>query len=205
MKNIFCIWLSLFLSSCSYIKYSLQDVIQIGYKSTVYIDTATGHCTGFAIDYDIVATAGHCITEQTAVFMFYGTNGIIAEVLIDDDTRDIAILRTLDPIPNIVPAMVSEDILQPGEKLIATGYPFYTGKEIIFNVGQFLGYSGPELVATDVCLRGNSGGPVLNEMGQVVGICSKIAPIIDIYDETHHTHKDINMLVPIKYVREMLK
>lgn len=197
--------MSFVLTSCSLIRYSVQDVVEIGYRSTVYVETAGGNCSGFAIDYDIVVTAGHCILDQKAIFMYFGDTQLIGEVLVDDDKRDIAIIRTIERIPGIVPVLTNESVIKPGEKLIATGFPFYSGKEITFNIGYFQGYADVGLIATDVCLRGNSGGPVFDELGQVIGVCSRIAPLLDIFDGFHHTHKDINILVPIKYVREMIK
>lgn len=197
--------MSFVLTSCSFIRYSLQDVVEIGYRSTVYVELPGGKCSGFAVDYDIVITAGHCILDQNAIFMYFGDTQLIGEVLIDDDEKDIAIIRTLERIPNIVPLLINDRTLKPGEILTSTGFPFYSGKELTFNTGYFLGYANEELISSTVCFRGNSGGPVMDELGQVVGICSRIAPMIDIYDGFHHSHKDINILVPIKYYKELLK
>lgn len=204
MKKLLCILLSFALFSCSFIKYSVQDVVEIGYNSTVYVQTDVGHCTGFAIDYDIIVTAAHCI-DLPNVFMKFGDNVILGVVLTEDKERDITIIHTTERIPGIIPALINEQILQPGEKLTAVGFPFYSGEDITFNIGYFLGYAEEHLMATDVCFRGNSGGPVFDELGQVIGMCSKIAPMIDIYDGFHHSHRDINVLVPIKQIRELIK
>ncbi len=203
MKKLLFALLTSLTAACGLIQYSVQDVVEVGFNSTVYVSTELGHCTGFAVDYDIVVTAAHCV-DYPNVYMQFGSKAILGEVLIDDDDFDYAVIHTTERIPGIVPLLLNDSKLKPGERLISTGFPFYTGKEITFSIGNFVGYTGPELVATDVCLRGNSGGPVMDELGRVVGVCSRISPMIDIYDGFHHSHRDINILVPIKYIKQFL-
>ena len=207
MKKLLFSTLILFAAGCGLIKYSVEDVVEIGYESTVYVETQHGHCTGFAIDYDVVVTAAHCIDAPNA-FMRFGDEKFVGEVLLDDNELDIAVIHTPERIKNIIPLLTNEHELRDGEILVGVGFPFFAGKDITFNIGSYAGFTridGTEiLVAYDVCYRGNSGGPVLDSYGRVVGICSRIAPAIDIYDGFHHSHKDINILVPIKKVREIL-
>ena len=171
MKKLFLALLTLITTACGLIQYSVQDVVDIGYRSTLYVQTDVGHCTGFAIDYDIVVTAAHCI-DLPNVFMKFGDASVLGEVLIDDNASDIAVIHTLERIPGVIPLLVNENELRAGERLIGIGFPFYTGPEVTFNIGYYLGVADDVIMATDVCYRGSSGGAVLDEYGRVVGMCS---------------------------------
>jgi S1-C subfamily serine protease len=205
MKKLFLALLTFITTSCGLIQYSVQDVVDIGYRSTLYLQTGGGHCSAFAIDYDIVVTAAHCL-ETPNVALKFGDVLVLGEVLIDDNEADVAVIHTLERIPGVVPLLKNTDMLKAGERLVGIGFPFYSGNEITYNIGYFLGYDKGEIIATDVCYRGNSGGPVLDEYGRVVGVCSRIGPMIDFYGHgMDHTHKDLNILVPINKVLELLK
>jgi S1-C subfamily serine protease len=204
MKKLFLAFLTLTLTACGLIQYSVQDVVEIGYDSTLYVQTAGGHCSAFAIDYDLVVTAAHCV-ETPNIFMKFGSNTVLGEVLVDDNESDVAVIHTTARIPGIVPLLYNISPIRAGERLVGIGFPFYTGDEVTFNIGYFIGYADKELVASEVCFRGSSGGAVLDELGRVVGICSRIAPMIDFYGEgLHHSHKELNILVPISKVKDLL-
>lgn len=193
--------LVLFLTGCTSISYQTQDIVEIGYKSTYYIKTAGGNCTGFALDYHTVITAAHCI-EEPVVTLQHNEKIFFAVVLLDDDANDIAILHTKE---YLFPLSAANDALKPGQLLVGIGHPFYAGKQQTFHSGHYKHFDGGYIIAAGVCYRGMSGGPILNQYGQVVGICSRVGAAIDIYNDIgDHSHVDLNLVVPIQRVVELL-
>jgi serine protease Do len=102
-----------------------------------------------------------------------------AELVGTDIYADLAVLKT-EQTPPTVAALGNSDVLRPGETVIAIGSPLgdftnsvtvgvvsATGRSI--DTGQ--GYQIEGLVQTDAAINeGNSGGPLVNLAGQVVGI-----------------------------------
>src|SRR6185295_14017759 len=78
-----------------------------------------------------------------------------------DPLVDIAVIRVKDAVPAIAP-LGDSDALQPGETVIAIGSP----------LNRTVPGSGQEgLIQTDAAINhGNSGGPLVNLRGEVVGI-----------------------------------
>jgi S1-C subfamily serine protease len=185
--------------SCAAIQYKTQDIVEIGTRSSVYIETAGGRCTGFSIDYNIIVTAAHCVAGSEATII-YLADKYIGTVLVDDEASDIAIIKVNAYFPKLA---ISNSILKPGQLLVGIGYPFYANGSITFNVGFLKNFGDDIIVAEGVCYRGMSGGPILDEFGQVVGLCSRIGAAIDIYnDQFAHSHVDLNLIVPIRLIIE---
>jgi serine protease Do len=102
-----------------------------------------------------------------------------AELVGTDIYADLAVLKT-EHTPPAVATLGNSDVLRPGETVIAIGSPLgdftnsvtagvisATGRSI--DTGQ--GYQIEGLVQTDAAInQGNSGGPLVNLAGQVVGI-----------------------------------
>ncbi|OIN97828.1 hypothetical protein AUJ67_09990 [Candidatus Desantisbacteria bacterium CG1_02_49_89] len=100
-----------------------------------------------------------------------------AGILLCDYQADLAVLRI--QAEGIVPVKFGNvDILQSGEKVFAIGNPIglerSTSSGIISAKGRYLGcYEYEGLLQTDAAVNpGNSGGPLFNMRGEVVGVTS---------------------------------
>ncbi len=104
-----------------------------------------------------------------------------AEVAIRQPVNDIAVLRADNPPAQIVPATLGNpNSLRPGDEAYAVGNPFGLYGSMSAGVVSGLGRSfqpvGSDqelknLIQIDAAVNpGNSGGPLLNRYGQVVGI-----------------------------------
>jgi serine protease Do len=107
----------------------------------------------------------------------------IATVVADDPMMDIAILKI--DLPNLIPAEWGDsDKLQVGDLVWAIGSPFGLERSLTFGIvsnktrrsGSHLSNSPyQEYLQTDAAVNpGNSGGPLVNIDGQVVGINAAI-------------------------------
>jgi putative serine protease PepD len=148
-------------------------------------ETATG--TGFEIDSrgDIL-TAAHVVAgaSQITVRLENGTSRS-ANVLGADTSVDAAVLQVdpsgldLHPLP-----LGSSQALAVGDPLAVIGDPFGFNRSLSTGVVSALhrtirapdGFTIADAIQTDAAIDpGNSGGPVLNAQGQLVGITDQIA------------------------------
>ncbi len=134
----------------------------------------------FISDQGYILTNNHVVenTNQVQVILSDGSQQD-ARIVGTDIYADVAILKTQGKIPAVA-ALGNSDMLTPGEIVIAIGSPLgdfrntvtmgvvsATGRSI--DTGQ--GYQIENLIQTDASInQGNSGGPLVNLLGQVVGI-----------------------------------
>lgn len=145
---------------------------------------ATG--SGFVID-----KQGHVVTNQhvvagaeSATVKFANGTEASAEIVGTDPSTDIAVLKVDRPGSELTPlAFAGEDSLHVGNPVIAIGSPFglegtlTTG--VISALGREIespnGFTIENAIQTDAALnRGNSGGPVMDGDGRVVGVAAQI-------------------------------
>ncbi|MGB9672619.1 MAG: S1C family serine protease [Anaerolineales bacterium] len=134
----------------------------------------------FISDQGYILTNNHVVenTTQVQVILSDGSQQN-AKIVGTDIYADVAVLKTDGKVPAVAP-LGNSDILTPGEIVIAIGSPLgdfrntvtmgvvsATGRSI--DTGQ--GYQIENLIQTDAAInQGNSGGPLVNLLGQVVGI-----------------------------------
>ena len=145
---------------------------------------ATG--SGFVIDQEgHIVTNQHVVAEgQSVVVRFSDGSEVDADVVGTDPSTDIAVLDVDRPSARLTPLSFAGDgSLQVGNAVIAIGSPFglegtlTTG--VISALGREIespnGFTIENAVQTDAALnRGNSGGPVLDSGGRVVGVAAQI-------------------------------
>jgi hypothetical protein len=133
--------------------------------------------SGFFISKGHLLTNHHVIGESNAVFVLLDGRPLPAEVVADDPERDMALLRVAFPKDSVSPdAVPLARNIKPAQRVFALGFPVASllGSEISITKGSItrLPVSGDEpLLATDAKVNpGNSGGPLCDEYGNVVGM-----------------------------------
>jgi S1-C subfamily serine protease len=140
--------------------------------------------TGFFIDSKgDIATNAHVVNGQHTVSVTVGNHTFQGTVVGQDTMDDLAIVR-IPPPPGTSPLPLgSAKDLYPGQLVIAIGNPFQLTSSVSAGIVSGLNRSMPAqngrmmdgMVQTDAALNpGNSGGPLLNASGQVVGINTMI-------------------------------
>src|SRR5438552_10365777 len=138
--------------------------------------------SGFIVDTSgIVVTNNHVIADadEINVIMNDGTK-IKAELIGVDKKTDIAVLKFKPLKPLIAVKFGDSDKLRLGEWVIAIGNPFSLGGSVTAGIVSARNRdinSGPydNYIQTDAAInRGNSGGPLFNLDGDVVGINTAI-------------------------------
>ena len=134
--------------------------------------------SGFIVDTSgIVVTNNHVIADadEINVIMNDGTK-IKAELVGVDKKTDLAVLKFKPPKPLIAVKFGDSDKLRLGEWVIAIGNPFSLGGTVTAGIVSARNRdisSGPydNYIQTDAAInRGNSGGPLFNLDGEVIGV-----------------------------------
>jgi serine protease Do len=131
-----------------------------------------------------ILTAAHVVqaADQIAVEFVDGKQAR-ARVTGSYPRADIAILQLEWPMPGLVPAKLADsDSVQVGDDVFIIGAPY--GLSHSLTVGhvsgkhtskELAGVSKVEMFQTDAAInQGNSGGPMFNMAGEVIGIVSQI-------------------------------
>lgn len=142
--------------------------------AVVKILNGKGHGSGFHMGDRYIITAAHVVKGSTSVEVkAYDGETVEAEVLWANAAYDIALLRAEDTA-NLGSALLSCRTPSVGERIISQGNP--ANVEFVTVWGKVAGAArelGPwrSVVVTDiVTVPGQSGGPVFDESGRVVGI-----------------------------------
>src|SRR5450631_3445996 len=134
--------------------------------------------SGFIVDTSgIVVTNNHVIADadEINVIMNDGTK-IKAELVGVDKKTDLAVLKFKPAKPLIAVKFGDSDKLRLGEWVIAIGNPFSLGGTVTAGIVSARNRdisSGPydNYIQTDAAInRGNSGGPLFNLDGEVIGV-----------------------------------
>ena len=143
---------------------------------------ATSLGSGFIIDPSgYVVTNNHVIADadEITVILHNNTN-LKAEVVGRDTKTDIAVLKVKADKPLVAATWGDSDAARVGDWVLAIGNPFGLGGTVtagILSARQRDINSGPydDFLQTDASInRGNSGGPMFNMDGQVIGINTAI-------------------------------
>ena len=134
----------------------------------------------FVSDQGYIITNAHVVQNTREVSIILSNGSEQAAVVVGADKyNDIAVLKAEGPVPAVA-ALGNSDVLQPGESVIAIGSPLGDFKNtvtvgVVSATGRSIdtgeGYQVEGLVQTDAAInQGNSGGPLLNLAGEVIGV-----------------------------------
>lgn len=171
-----------------------EAIKQVGATVVTVVGTVPGQRTFFGFSGDqTVSGSGVFISDQGYIL----TNNHVVEgaqqvtVVFSDGTQqeaslvggdpyaDLAVLKAQGSVPGVA-RLGNSDMLTPGETVIAIGSPLGDFKNtvtvgVISATGRSIdtgeGYLIENLIQTDAAInQGNSGGPLVNLAGEVVGI-----------------------------------
>ncbi len=153
-----------------------------------------GQGSGFVLDDEgFIATNAHVVTNGTGkdikrakevYVQFADGNEVRARVVGFDPNADVALLKVGPKGLDLVPLTLGKDSdARVGESVLAIGSPFGEPQSLSVGVVSALGrtikaltdFSISDAIQTDAAInKGNSGGPLLDAKGDVIGINSQI-------------------------------
>lgn len=154
---------------------SAQEDIKTYKKSVVEVSTGSSKGTGFSISADgLIVTNAHVIEDTHTLSVIFPEEGIMQAKLVQSyPDVDLAILQvTGDELPSL--PLAEDPSYSQNEHVYFIGNPLaFTG---IANEGTLLestyleDWQEPVMMMKAPVYRGNSGSPVLNNHGEVIGI-----------------------------------
>lgn len=142
--------------------------------------------SGFVID-----KAGHIVTNFHVVegaqefhVGFSGQDPVPATLVGVDPSTDLAVLKVDAPARALIPLPLGDsDDVAVGDSVVAIGNPFGLDRTITAGIVSAVqrgitapnGFRIDHVIQTDAAInRGNSGGPLLNARGEVIGVNAQI-------------------------------
>lgn len=138
--------------------------------------------SGFVISSDgFIVTNNHVIEDADEITVNFPDGlSLIAEVVGTDPQTDIAVLKVSHDAPLTAVQFGDSDIARVGDWVLAIGNPFgfagsvsagiISARNRDINAGRY-----DDFIQTDAAInRGNSGGPLFNMDGQVIGVNTAI-------------------------------
>ncbi len=190
---------------------SIADIVDMCYDHTVVIQTRRTNDQGekeYPIGTGIVltengyiATNSHVIkaAENITVTTYEGKT-YSGKVIADDPAKDIALVKlSLDEGESLKTARIGDyDDIRVGDRVFAIGTPYSPSFAYTVSVGHVshrermmstYGGGAVTMVQIDVPVNhGNSGGPLINERGEVIGIVTL---------KLNESYEGINFAIPI--------
>ena len=171
--------------------------------------------SGFIIDKaGHILTNNHVIDGATAIEIRLASMrdleyGLPARLIGRDELTDTALLQLTElPSEPLVPARFGDSAqMAPGDWVMAIGSPFNLSNTVTVGVVSAVGRENPvanrrteEFIQTDAAINsGNSGGPLLNIRGEVIGINTMI-----VTNGVGQGNLGVGFAVPINTVRDLL-
>jgi S1-C subfamily serine protease len=167
--------------------------------------------SGFVIDKaGYIVTNYHVVGNARSVQVSFSNNDSMnAEIIGKDPATDVALLKVRASSRALRPLLLgNSDGVHVGDQVAAIGNPLGLDRSITLGIVSALHRSltSPEgtpidrVIQTDAALNhGNSGGPLLNAQGQVVGVSSAIST-----GDSGEANTGIGFAIPINTVRDVV-
>lgn len=157
----------------------VQQVLQHAMPATLGVQLGDAAGSAVIVSADgLVLTAGHVAGVPGREVNCFFSDGRVAKGITLGMNRaiDSGMIRLTEPGPWPYVKLTEEAALKPGEWVVALGHAggFDPGRTPPARIGRVL-YQNEEIIHTDCALvGGDSGGPLFNLRGELVGIHSRI-------------------------------
>jgi S1-C subfamily serine protease len=188
---------------------TIGDIYRQAGPGVVTVTQASGQGSGFVISSDgYILTNAHVVSSQGPVYVAFSNNDKAqATVVGSDPSTDVALLKVNVSAAALHPMTLGSSAnIQVGDEVVAIGNPFGLDRTVTSGIISALNrqITSPSdtaingAIQTDAAINhGNSGGPLLNMQGQVIGINSQIA------DSGVNANVGVGFAIPIDLVKSV--
>jgi S1-C subfamily serine protease len=178
---------------------ALEDMVDSAMPSIVLVETTGGRGSAFYVQRDTLITNVHVVQQDSYVTLRrMDGSTVTARVHTRAPAFDIAVLKVAQASPSqAFLAMGSASQLKPGQEVIVIGSALGTLQNSVSRgiVSGLRNSGGVTLVQSDAAANpGNSGGPMLDRTGRVVGILTA----------GYRGQEGLNFAVAIDHARDIL-
>jgi S1-C subfamily serine protease len=174
----------------------------------------TGNQTGTGF---VISNNGHIVTNQHVVEgcvgdilgNLSGEASVKLRLVSSDETNDLALLQAPSPFKDV--ATIRDKAIHPGDSVIAIGYPYHglLTSDFTVTTGIVSSLSGilndtRFLQISAAVQPGNSGGPLLDNAGQVVGMVAAKLNALKFVKATGNIPENINFAIKTGALRDFL-
>jgi serine protease Do len=173
------------VSSAVVVIYTEENIIETDIDDTVKNKTVKVLGSGFLISNSTIITAAHVVSVPESINVKFIDGEVIpAKVIMNNKTADVAMIELIWPKKNAVTVSFGDsDKVKIGNRVFIIGSPFDLEQSL--SAGYVSGFkkksagtnpfTKSEFIQTDAAINtGNSGGPMFNLKGEVIGVVSHI-------------------------------
>lgn len=176
-------------------------------SSIVTVSALDSKGTGFQLPGGYIVTNDHVAGGKKGLMVKSDKDetAVQAELIASDASIDIAVLQRKDVMSadSELQALELAEQWNVGDEVRVIGNPLFF--ERVVNQGQIIGVTGlngwdrPVMLIDAPIFKGNSGSPVMNEKGEVVGVVFATQEVM-----RDGKNQKLGLAVPIEYVAELL-
>lgn len=169
--------------------------------------------TGFAISPEGHIVTAYHIIKGRKIIKVYLTKGsfVSAKIIHGDPMNDLAVLKMEKATPSFLQVAPMRSA-KTGDRVFTIGFPVSSvlGQEAKYTEGVVSSLSGLEDASSFLQISvpvqpGNSGGALVNEDGQVIGIITSTAAILPFIKESGTLPQNVNWAVKADYLRPLIE
>ncbi|HZZ71004.1 MAG TPA: S1C family serine protease [Pirellulales bacterium] len=168
------------LDDLQHLQEQVEKVVTLTRPATVGVQVGSAQGSGVIVTKDgYVLTAGHVVGEpgRDVTFIFPDGKRVHGKTLGVNHDIDSGLMKITDPgdYPHVEMGKSSE--LKPGDWIIVTGHPggYRSGRPPVVRLGRLIQNRNGTMQTDAPLVGGDSGGPVFDLDGKVVGINSRIS------------------------------
>lgn len=162
------------------------------------------------VTHGLIATNHHVVDGRSRIRVHLADGrDVSAWVLATDVENDLALLRASETLPDGLPLAAEEAPMGSSVYTLGFPHPDIMGRNAKLTTGIVNARTGirddPRHYQISVPVQaGNSGGPLLNARGEVVGLVTSKLSASAVYGATGDLPQNVNYAVKVEYLRRLL-
>lgn len=171
--------------------------------------------SGFFVNRDFLITNAHVVKGCTKVSITGGANDPAAEIVAQDVEHDLALIKSEAQPAEFAPLRLEIDTIKVGDDVMVIGYPGEKGARGEYTVTtaqvqkvDFNNAGNPwRFYISDVVQHGNSGGPVLDTSGNVIGVAEGMMQLktINMNTQEQISEQRVGVVITLRELQRFLE